>query len=456
MRPSGSAKQREAVLSMRIRGDARRVAGGAGRWTLPARLALVLAPVLALTVVGTAFADSGGGGTFDITVSPSVGAPGSTITLTGDNLPPNDPVAVGYASGSCQGSVTAIAGATGAANGQGNVTVTFTWPQTDPGQYVICVTDTQTHHVGQATGTFTTVQTPSITVSGPVYSGQPVTVTGQHFIPTGAQFGGTVQITYGTGGNGCTTSAATATVGSDGSFTAQVTAPYASSDTTITIIAVEPQGTCGSTNPAPTVQAQTTASVSPAPVITITPQVNAGQSITVTGQHFLPAATTVAISYGVGANADGCSTKVGTVKTDQSGSFTYQFKAPDVSKDSPITVLATSPDGSCSQPTLRAAASGTVKAVQAAFPAIWQYCVIGLLLLLLLLLLLFLLFRRRKQDEPVTIEERDRVFVPTSSAGANGPAGATLIDRQIVARDKKGREVVIAEEVTTVEEEELN
>jgi hypothetical protein len=298
------------------------------------------------------------------------------------------------------------------------------------------------------------VQAPSISVSTPVYSGQQVTVTGQHFIPTGSQFGGTVQILYGTGGNGCSTAATTATVASDGSFTAQVTAPFASSDTTITIVAVEPQGTCGSTNPAPTVQAQTTATVSPAPAIAITRQVNAGQNISVTGQHFLPAGSTVAISYGTGDNADGCSVKSGTATTDQNGAFSYQFKAPNVAKDTPITVLAVAPDGACAQPKLRAAATGTVKAVQTGLPNILQYCIIGLLLLLLLLLLLFLLFRRRKQDEPVTIEERDRVFVPTSAAGGGGPAGATLIDRQIVARDKKGREVVIAEEVTTVEEEE--
>lgn len=411
----------------------------------------MLAPVLALAVSGTAFA---GGGKYDVTVNPAVGAPGSSITLTGDNFPPGDPVQVGYANGDCTGTITAISGATSTTDSHGNVTIVFTWPPAGPGSYSVCVTDTKTQRVGQATGSFTVVQTPSISVSGPIYSGQPITVTGQHFLPTGSQYGGTVQILYGTGGNGCANPAATATVASDGSFTAQVTAPFAGSDTTITIIAVEPQGTCGSTNPAPTIQAQTTATVSPAPSISITSPVNAGQTIVVTGQHFLPASSTVAISYGTGANADGCATKSGTATTDQSGSFSYQFKAPNVAKDTPITILAVVPDGACTQPRLRAAATGTVKAVQTGLPPLLQYCIIGLLLLLLLLLLLFVLFRRRKQDEPVTIEERDRVFVPAGGVGGNGPAGATLIDRQIVARDKKGREVVIAEEVTTVEEEE--
>lgn len=85
----------------------------------------------------------------------------------------------------------------------------------------------------------------------------------------------------------------------------------------------------------------------------------------------------------------------------------------------------------------------------------WIACCIGALLLLLLLLLLFMVFRRRKQDEPVTIEERDRVVVnPNSPGGPGGAGGSAMIDRQIIARDARGKEVVIAEEVTTVEEEE--
>ena len=436
---------------MRIRGVATRASRESRQHRRATALALALAPVLALVLSGTVFA---GGGSAAFTVNPQGGAPGSSVTLTGDNVPPGDLVQAGYATGNCNGNVTAITGASGTADGQGVVSFSFTWPPVDAGTYTICVTDTSTHKTTQAAGNFTSFRTPTISVSGPVYSGQPVTVTGQQFIPTAQQFGGTVQILYGTGGNGCANVAATATVGSDGSFSAQFTAPFASSDTTITIIAVEPEGTCGSTNPSPTVQAQTTATVSPSPAITITQPVTSGQSITVTGQHFLPAGVTVAVSYGVGGNADGCATKAGTVTSDQSGGFSFKFTAPAVASDSPITVLATSPDGSCAQPKLRAEATGTVKAPPATGLPILDYCIIGLLLLLLLLLLLFLLFRRRKQDEPVTIEERDRVFVPTSGGRANGPQGTALIDRQIIARDKKGREVVIAEEVTTVEEEE--
>jgi hypothetical protein len=94
--------------------------------------------------------------------------------------------------------------------------------------------------------------------------------------------------------------------------------------------------------------------------------------------------------------------------------------------------------------------------VKAGIP-IAAYCVIGLLLLLLLLLLLFLLFRGRRKDQPEVIVERDRVVARPNARGAGGPGGPSataLVDRQIVARGPRGKEVVIAEEVTTVEEAE--
>jgi hypothetical protein len=163
----------------------------------------------------------------------------------------------------------------------------------------------------------------------------------------------------------------------------------------------------------------------------------------------------VEIHYGLGQNADPCTNMATTATVGSDGSFSAKFTAPSVSNDMPITVVAV--EGSCTQPTLRAAAMSTVKP-QSVPPPIIEYCLIGLLLLLLLLLLLFLVFRARRRDQPVTIEERDRVVVTPNatgrSGGQGGPGGTALIDRQIVARDARGREVVIAEEVTTVEEEE--
>jgi hypothetical protein len=408
--------------------------------------------VFALVAAGTAFASPGNP---DVSINPPAGQAGTTITLTGDNFPPGDLIQVGFEQGNCDAAQTIISGASATADAHGDVSITFPWQTSNPGTFAICATDTSTHKLIQSTNTFKAFQAPTLKVTSSVYSGQQFTVTGQGFIPTSDQFGGTVDILYGTASNPCANVAGTATVGTDKSFTVQITAPHADTDTPITIIAVEPQHTCGQTNPSPTVQAQTPATVSPAPAITISPQqAQSGGYITVSGQHFLPAGNSVGISYGLGANADGCATTSGMATAGTDGSFSYRFKAPNVAKDTPITVVAVEPAGSCASPQLRAAVTGTVKPVPAT-PNYLAYCIIGLLILLLLLLLLFLLFRRRKQDEPVTIEERDRVFVPAANAGGSGATGGTaLIDRQIVARDKRGREVVIAEEVTTVEEEE--
>jgi hypothetical protein len=426
--------------------------GHAGRTTL---LSLLGALTLALATVSTALADVPKP---TVAVNPGFGVAGTSVSLTGNNFPPNDSVTVGYASGSCSSNVTAIAGATGTSDSNGGVTIIFTWPSTDTGKFSICASDSINHSTFSPDQPFNVLPKPSITISSPVYSEQPVTVTGTNFLPTSTS-GDSVEILYGAAGsNGCTNSVGTATVKDDGSFSATFKAPHADAVTGITIVAVEPQGSCGQSNPGPILQAQASASISPAPSISVSSSIDSGKSVTVTGQHFLPGGSTVEVDYGLGSGADPCTTKARTVTVAQDGSFSTSFNAPSVSSDTPITVVAVEPTGQCATPRLRAAASATVKAPPKTFP--WQYCLIPLLLLLLLLLLLFFLFRRRKQDEPVTIEERDRVFVSPSAAGGAGqgqsgtPAGTALIDRQIIARDRRGREVVIAEEVTTVEEEE--
>ncbi|GAC1447692.1 MAG: hypothetical protein PVSMB4_03630 [Ktedonobacterales bacterium] len=219
-----------------------------------------------------------------------------------------------------------------------------------------------------------------------------------------------------------------------------------------------------------------------APSITISAPIAASGSVTVTGTNFLPGGGTVEVLYGTGTT-NPCATSTGTVTTNADGTFTYKFTAPFESAQTPITITAVQPQGTCGQtnpgPTLQASATGTILAAATptattvpsnpnpnpvgtspsspGFPGggTWIACCIGALLLLLLLLLLFMVFRRRKQDEPVTIEERDRVVVnPNPAGGPGGPGGSAMIDRQIIARDARGKEVVIAEEVTTVEEEE--
>jgi hypothetical protein len=426
-----------------------------GRGRLGVLGPLLLAPVLALALAGTALATPIQPPA-SVAVNPGQGASGASVTLTGNGLAPNDPVQVGYATANCNGTITTISGATGTTDSSGNVTITFPWPSTVAGNYVVCVTDTKTHNKYQAGTPFTALPAPSISISSPVYSGKPITVTGSKFLPSGAPGGGTVDVVYGIGsGDPCANLAGTVSVGADGSFSVTFNAPHADTPTQITITAVEPSGTCGKTSPGPTLQAQQTVTVSPAPTIQVTNPMTSGDPATVTGHNFLPVGSMVEIHYGEGQSSDPCANTATTATVGSDGSFSASFKAPSVSNDTPINVVAV--EGNCSQPTLRAAATTTDKAKSVPLP-ILEYCLIGLLLLLLLLLLLFLVFRARRRDQPVTIEERDRVVVTPNatggSGGRGGPAGTALIDRQIVARDARGREVVIAEEVTTVEEEE--
>ncbi|HEX9057619.1 MAG TPA: hypothetical protein VF818_08815 [Ktedonobacterales bacterium] len=417
---------------------------------------LLIALALALTMASPAFA--GGVVNPGISVNPGTGASGTSVTLSGTNFPPGDSVSVGYSTGGCSSGVTAIAGGTGTVDASGNVAIIFNWPDGTMGSYTICATDNTTHSSYKSASPFQALPAPTVTISNPVYSGQQVTVTGSHFLPTGSS-GYSVEVLYGSGGsNGCATSTGgPITVAPDGSFTATFSAPHADSNTPITIVAVEPQGTCGQQKPGPVLQAQANASVSPSPAISVTNPVTAGQTITVSGKNFLPAGTIVEVDYGLGKDADACTTHAGTATVGQDGSFSSSFKAPSVSSDTPINIVAVAPQGSCAQPKLHAGATAQIKANPTPFPFL-QYCLIGLLFLLLLLLLLFLLFRRNKKEEPVTIEERDRVYVSPNVAAGGGnpgvPGGTALIDRQIVARDRRGKEVVIAEEVTTVEEEE--
>ncbi len=386
-----------------------------------------------------------------VAITPGTAPAGASVTVTGTNFKPGSSIVIGYTTGDCTTNVTAISGASATVDGNGNVSITFTWPATDTGSYYVCATDTSSNTSVKSSGPLQVVPSPTLTVSAPVYSSQPVTVTGAHFAPSNAPGGGSVDVSYG-GPDGCATSAGTATVGSDGSFSITFNAPHADNDTPITIVAVQPQGTCGKTNPGPTYQAKATVTVSPAPSITISSPLNAGQSATVTGQHFLPAGAGVSISYG-DSGGNGCANSLGSATTGADGSFTFTFKVPNVSADKSVVIAATSPLNSCASPKLKATANATFKAAkQTSTPPWLEYCLIGLLLLLLLLLLIFLIFRRRKEDEPVTIEERDRVLTPSSGSG--GAPGAAMIDRQIVARDRRGKEYVIAEEVTTVEEEE--
>lgn len=209
-----------------------------------------------------------------VAITPATGPVGTQVTVSGSKFTPGDAIQVGYAAGSCASGVTVITGATGSADANGGVSVSFAWPSAaGSGTYVVCVTDTTTGHTYTSSNTFQ-VASPAATITVPasVQSGQPVTVTGANFNSPG---GGDVEILYGPGGsNGCATSAGTATVKSDGSFTFTFNAPFESATTTITIMGVMPKGSCTGS---PVVHASSTVTVtvaaatgSPSPAVSPT------------------------------------------------------------------------------------------------------------------------------------------------------------------------------------------
>lgn len=424
-----------------------------------ATLAVCLAVCLALVGgVGTVLATPHGPG---LSVTPGGATPGESVTVNGspkDNgFSPGDKIVIGIGTTDCSGATTV---ATGTADGAGNVNISVTVPSTaTPGDHVLCVTD-QTKGNGPPNQVpFRVLAPASITVSSPIASGGTVTVTGKGFLPAGDPLGGPVAISYGTGtsATGCETvvsGSPAVNVGTDGSFTYTFNAPAVTTNTPITIIAVEPQGTCGKSNPGgPILQGKATGTINAPQVpasLTVSSPVDSGAAVTVSGKNYQPGAQ-VQVLYGP-QGSDGCATNIGTANVGSDGGFNLQFAAPNESNDTHLTVAAVQPAGKCAQATTKATADLLVKKQSGLqFPPP-QYCLIGLVLLLLLLLLLFLLFRGRRQDEPVTIEERDRVIANPS--GQSGTGGAPLVDRQIIARDARGKEVVIAEEITTVSEDE--
>ncbi|HEV2238775.1 MAG TPA: IPT/TIG domain-containing protein, partial [Ktedonobacterales bacterium] len=132
-----------------------------------------------------------------VSISPNSAPAGATVTVNGNNFTPGTSIVIGYTTGDCTTNVTAIAGATGTAAADGSVNISFTWPATDPGSYYICATDPSTHNSTRSNGPIQVVVPPTLTVSAPVYSGQPVTVTGAHFAPSTANGGSSVEVTYG-------------------------------------------------------------------------------------------------------------------------------------------------------------------------------------------------------------------------------------------------------------------
>ena len=397
-----------------------------------------------------------------VSVTPGYGMAGTQLTLKGTSLTPGARIVIGYSATDCAGTIITISGATGTVGADGAITIVFTWPSTAPGKYAICATDSGTGTTLESPGGFQ-VLSPALTVSSPVASGGAVQVSGKDFFPS-TKSGGQVEVLYGAdGSNGCANSVATAAVADDGTFNATFNAPAVTAETKFVVVAVEPQKSCGAT---PNLQAQATLDVQAPqpqlnPTISVSGPVDAGKPVTVTGKHFSVGVGQVQILYG---GSDGCQTAAVTTTVNNDGSFTATFNAPSPDKDTTLTVKAVQPPGFCAQPKFSAQATLLVhgKVLPPAptpAPPTLVFCVIGLLFLLLLLALLLFFLRRRKKDEPVTIQELDRIVVNAQGASTGGAAGQMTVERDVYAVDAKGRQQLIgqsratAEEVYTSEEE---
>src|SRR5690349_21350805 len=164
-----------------------------------ARLAVALPIVAALTILlaQTAFA-TGPSPSASLAVTPASGPAGTRVTVTGAHFTPNTPVTVGYSKTDCKAGVIAIDGTDQTTAADGSVTVTVTWPSTENGKYIICVTEKGTGKVHQSDTQFEALSASaaSINITQSVRSAGKVTVTGANYLPGGSSF----EVLYGAAG----------------------------------------------------------------------------------------------------------------------------------------------------------------------------------------------------------------------------------------------------------------
>jgi len=310
--------------------------------------------------------------------------------------------------------------------------------------------------IALASGGGTVAISPS---SGPV--GTHTTVTGAHLTP-----GTPVQVGYSSGdcSSGVTIIAgATGTTDSNGSVTISVTWPPTGTGSYVVCVTETQTGKTHQSDGQYQVLSTTPAD------ITITPNpMQSSQQVTVKGTNFLPGNDSVEVFFG-DASGDVCANSGGTATIAADGTWTITFKAPFKAQDTPVKVMAVEPQHTCDGAAVQQVSKTvTVKAAPAATATaggsggialpvwppsgVWSvvYCLVGLLLFLLLLLALLVVARQRRKDQPVTIQERNTVMV---NSGAGRAGGAPAVQREVYAQDQRGRQVRIADEVTTVEEE---
>src|SRR5262249_1552985 len=112
-------------------------------------------------------------------VNPGYGSTGTVVTVGIQKLPPGK-ITIGYGQKDCSNPTTIT---TGTVSSKGTATITFPWPATGAGDFVICITDSSGHTFRAPTGF--KVLSPAVAVTpDPAQSQQQVTVNGTGFLPT--------------------------------------------------------------------------------------------------------------------------------------------------------------------------------------------------------------------------------------------------------------------------------
>jgi hypothetical protein len=241
-----------------------------------------------------------------ITLSPTSGHAGSTVTVTGSNYPVSSRIQITF-------NATNVATAT--ATSTGSFSTTFTVPSSaGAGRATVNATS----GTASSTATFDVTPMPSIALSptsGP--PGVQVTVTGSNF-PASS----TVTIIYDS--SPVTTTPANVTTSSTGTFSAVFAVPAsATGDHTVNATSGAAKGTA-------------TFTVTSPPAITLSPTSGtAGTQVTVTGSNF-PPASTVTIRF----NGTSVTTNPATITSTSTGNFSATFAVPSSATAGPNTVRA--------------------------------------------------------------------------------------------------------------------
>lgn len=251
------------------------------------------------TVKGTDASGSSPNFTFTvspkITISPTSGAVGDTVTISGTGFAASSSTTV-YLDSTSVG-LTFSTTANGSFSSK-----TFTVPATSRGSHTVKAQDASSN---QATATFTVSTKITINpTSGP--SGTTVTVTG-----TGFAVGQTVTITY--AGTSVVTTPSPVTTGSTGGFTATFVVPVRDIGT------YEVRASAGSDTATANFQSTTDATISP--VTSASSPGYVGEEITITGVGFTPNAT-ITITYASEVIFED------TITSLADGSFSYILTVP--------------------------------------------------------------------------------------------------------------------------------